>query len=74
MTTIAWAEEADIPCEPGAELCGGCDAEDCYFCNRFEIELDASGNGGFSRRCPACLRAERRAALRARLARKADAE
>lgn len=71
MTRIAWVEEADIPCEPGAELCGDCEhaiTADVWDCCPFATdEFDPQGAAN-PRRCPACLSAERMAAVRARIA------
>lgn len=75
MTKIAWVEEAEIPCEPGAEWCEDCDhaivgwlITDNKSANEWNGRCDIFDDCDGDRRCPACLRAERRAALRARLA------
>jgi len=75
MIKIAWVKEAEIPCEPGAELCneciGGCNVRiKDNVCTRFDELVYHSPNDDFEQahRCPACLRAERRAVLRARFA------
>ena len=69
MTRIAWVEEAEIDCEPGAELCNGCDVRiKDSVCERFDdLVYHTEDPREDSRRCPACLRAEKRAVARARL-------
>ena len=68
MTQIAWVEEAEIDCEPGAELCGACKHVPMNAPRRCAVfgllQLTDIGN---SRRCPACLTAERWADMRREL-------
>jgi len=68
MIQIAYVVEEQLPCEPGAELCGACDVRINHaVCERFgELVNHRDDSWELDRRCPACLRAERRAVLRAR--------
>lgn len=68
MIQIAYVVEEQIPCEPGAELCGDCEHLNAVLyqeCPVFDEKVLFTDNPlERARRCPACLLAERRAALR----------
>jgi hypothetical protein len=72
MIRIAYVVTECIPCEPGAELCGDCERQDIGMwneCGLFDEKILSTENASeLPRRCPACLSAERRAAVRARIA------